>query len=95
MGNYTVDVRIIVSKYRTYPNFFLFLSFLISSNLSQCFFIFQEIDLATGTISSILNGTRKLLSKSNPIYALEVRDGLIYSASTSLDGAAVKVLNST
>lgn len=40
--------------------------------------IFQEIDLATGTLSSIQSGSRKLLGKSNPIHALKVHDGLIY-----------------
>ncbi|KAI3935032.1 hypothetical protein MKW98_009951 [Papaver atlanticum] len=51
----------------------------------------QEIDLATGTISTIQTGTRKLLAKATPIYALQVRDGFIYSASSRLDGAAVKI----
>ncbi|KAI4379409.1 hypothetical protein MLD38_005711 [Melastoma candidum] len=51
----------------------------------------QEIDLASGTLSNIQSGSRKLLGKSNPIQALEVHDGLIYSASHSLDGAAVKI----
>ncbi|KAF8400830.1 hypothetical protein HHK36_014132 [Tetracentron sinense] len=51
----------------------------------------QEIDLASGTLSTIQTGSRKLLGKSNPIYAMQVHDGLIYSASTSLDGAAVKI----
>ncbi|OVA08576.1 WD40 repeat [Macleaya cordata] len=51
----------------------------------------QEIDLATGTLSSIQTGSRKLLAKANPIHAMQVRDGLIYSASNSLDGAAVKI----
>ncbi|KAI7980078.1 putative E3 ubiquitin-protein ligase LIN-1 [Camellia lanceoleosa] len=52
----------------------------------------QEIDLATGTLNTIQSGSRKLLGKANPIHALNIRDGLIYSASSSLDGAAVKVL---
>ncbi|KAI3908231.1 hypothetical protein MKW92_027472 [Papaver armeniacum] len=51
----------------------------------------QEIDLATGTISTIQTGSRKLLAKATPIYALQVRDGFIYSASSPLDGAAVKI----
>ncbi|KAK6944946.1 U-box domain [Dillenia turbinata] len=51
----------------------------------------QEIDLASGTLTTIQNGSRKLLGKSNPVHALQVREGLIYSASTSLDGAGVKI----
>ncbi|KAK9148604.1 hypothetical protein Scep_007361 [Stephania cephalantha] len=51
----------------------------------------QEIDLATETIRTIQNGTRKLIGKANPIHALSVSDGMIYSASTSTDGAAVKI----
>ncbi|KAK3001601.1 hypothetical protein RJ639_021148, partial [Escallonia herrerae] len=57
--------------------------------------ILQEIDLATGTLSTIQSGSRKLLSKANPIYALQVHGGLIYSASSSLDGAAVKIWNAS
>ncbi|CAN6540986.1 unnamed protein product [Malus baccata var. baccata] len=53
----------------------------------------QEIDLATGTLSTIQNGTRKLLTKSNPIHAIQVHSGLIYTASSSADGAAVKIWN--
>ncbi|KAK2970964.1 hypothetical protein RJ640_027445 [Escallonia rubra] len=55
----------------------------------------QEIDLATGTLSTIQSGSRKLLSKANPIYALQVHGGLIYSAGSSLDGAAVKIWNAS
>ncbi|XP_058074307.1 putative E3 ubiquitin-protein ligase LIN-1 [Magnolia sinica] len=51
----------------------------------------QEIDLATGTMSTIQTGSRKLLGKANSIYAMQVHDGLLYSAGTSLDGAAVKI----
>jgi hypothetical protein len=51
----------------------------------------QEIDLATETLGSIQGGSRKLLGKSNPVNALQVHNGVIYSASSSLDGAAVKV----
>ncbi|XP_059286266.1 putative E3 ubiquitin-protein ligase LIN-1 isoform X1 [Lycium ferocissimum] len=53
----------------------------------------QDIDLPTGTINSIQSGSRKLLGKSSPIYALQVHDGLLFSAGTSLDGAAVKIWN--
>lgn len=53
--------------------------------------LIQEIDLATETISTIQTGSRKLLGKSNPIYAMQVRDALLYAVGTSLDGAAVKV----
>ncbi|KAK4370205.1 hypothetical protein RND71_009680 [Anisodus tanguticus] len=55
----------------------------------------QDIDLPTGTINSIQSGSRKLLGKSSPIYALQVHDGLLFSAGTSLDGAAVKIWNTT
>ncbi|XP_077210916.1 putative E3 ubiquitin-protein ligase LIN-1 isoform X2 [Tasmannia lanceolata] len=55
----------------------------------------QEIDLATGTLSTIQTGSRRLISKANPIYALQVDNGLLYSASTSLDGSAVKIWNTS
>lgn len=51
----------------------------------------QEIDLATGTVSTIQNGTRKLLGKAHPVLALEVHNGLLYSANSSLDGIAMKI----
>ncbi|KAG0455810.1 hypothetical protein HPP92_023598 [Vanilla planifolia] len=38
---------------------------------------------------------QKLLAKANPVYALEVQDGLIYSASSPLDGTAVKIWNAS
>lgn len=52
----------------------------------------QEIDFATGTLSTIQSGSRKLLGKSNPVHALKVYDGLVYSASSSIEGTALKVL---
>ncbi|KAI3709555.1 hypothetical protein L2E82_39319 [Cichorium intybus] len=55
----------------------------------------QEIDLATGTLSSIQSGSRKLLGKANPVHALKVHDGLIYSASSSMEGTSLKVWNSS
>ncbi|KAF5788826.1 putative transcription factor WD40-like family [Helianthus annuus] len=55
----------------------------------------QEIDLATGTLSSIHNGSRKLLGKSTPVHALKVHDGLIYSASSSVEGTALKIWNAS
>ncbi|KAK9269400.1 hypothetical protein L1049_001173 [Liquidambar formosana] len=55
----------------------------------------QEVDLATGTLGNIQSGSRKLLGKANPVHALQVYDGLIYSASSSLDGAAVKIWNAS
>ncbi|KAI3701448.1 hypothetical protein L6452_26532 [Arctium lappa] len=55
----------------------------------------QEIDLATGTLSSIQNGSRKLLAKANPVHALKVHDGLIYSANSSLEGTALKIWNAS
>jgi hypothetical protein len=47
--------------------------------------------LTTGTLATIQHGSRKLLGKTNPIHALQVQNGLIYSASSPFDGAAVKV----
>ncbi|CAN0901538.1 Putative E3 ubiquitin-protein ligase LIN-1 [Linum grandiflorum] len=55
----------------------------------------QEIDLATETVSSIQTGSRKLLGKVSPVYALEVRDGLVYSAVSPLDGSPVKIWNAS
>lgn len=55
----------------------------------------QEIDLATGTSGTIQIGNKKLLAKANPIHALQVQDGLLYSASSPLDGAAVKIWNAS
>ncbi|KAK4481227.1 hypothetical protein RD792_012110 [Penstemon davidsonii] len=51
----------------------------------------QEIDLVTGTLGNIQSGSKKLLAKAYPIYALQVHDGLIYAAAPSLDGANVKI----
>lgn len=56
-------------------------------------FRFQEIDLATGTLANIQSGSKKLLGKVNPIYALQVNDSLIYAAGPSFDGANVKVIS--
>ncbi|XP_076913607.1 putative E3 ubiquitin-protein ligase LIN, partial [Bidens hawaiensis] len=55
----------------------------------------QEIDLATGTLSSIQSGSRKLIGKSYPVNALIVHDGLIYSASSSVEGTALKIWNAS
>ncbi|KAG0499238.1 hypothetical protein HPP92_003929 [Vanilla planifolia] len=55
----------------------------------------QEIDLATGTSSTIQAGNRKLLAKANPVHALEVKDGLVYSVCSPLDGAAVKICSAS
>ncbi|KAL7093605.1 hypothetical protein ACP275_11G049800 [Erythranthe tilingii] len=51
----------------------------------------QEIDLATGTIGNIQSGSKKLIGKVYPIYALQVYDGLIYGAGPSFDGSNVKI----
>nr|GLL20597.1 putative E3 ubiquitin-protein ligase LIN [Ipomoea trifida] len=51
----------------------------------------QEIDMNTGTIFSIQSGSRKLLGKASPVNALQLHDGLLYSAGSSLDGASVKI----
>ncbi|KAG6662227.1 putative E3 ubiquitin-protein ligase LIN isoform X1 [Carya illinoinensis] len=55
----------------------------------------QEIDLATETLSTIQSGSRKLIGKANSVHALQVHNGLIYSASPPLDGAAVKIWNAS
>ncbi|RVW96266.1 putative E3 ubiquitin-protein ligase LIN-1 [Vitis vinifera] len=44
----------------------------------------KEIDLATGTLSSIQSGTRKLLGKSNPVHALQIWSATNYSMVGSL-----------
>ncbi|KAJ8768717.1 hypothetical protein K2173_023621 [Erythroxylum novogranatense] len=51
----------------------------------------QEIDLATGTVAIIQSGSRKLLGKANSVNALQIRDGQIHSASSSVDGSVVKI----
>ncbi|XP_039124165.1 putative E3 ubiquitin-protein ligase LIN-2 [Dioscorea cayenensis subsp. rotundata] len=51
----------------------------------------QEIDLATGTTGTIQAGNRKLLGKSNPIYTMQIHDGLLYTTNSPLEGAAVKI----
>lgn len=61
------------------------------TNKKPAFRWFQEIDLATGTLSSIQSGSRKLLGKSNVVYTIQVHGGLLYSAGNPLDGASVKV----
>ncbi|XP_022755020.1 putative E3 ubiquitin-protein ligase LIN-1 isoform X2 [Durio zibethinus] len=55
----------------------------------------QELDLASGTLSTIQSGSRKLLGKAHPIHALQVHNGVIYSASTAFDGVAVKIWSTT
>ncbi|KAJ0962586.1 hypothetical protein J5N97_027708 [Dioscorea zingiberensis] len=55
----------------------------------------QEIDLATGTVATIQSGNRKLLGKSNPVHTMRVHDGFLYTAGTSIEGAAVKVWNAS
>ncbi|XP_042429376.1 putative E3 ubiquitin-protein ligase LIN isoform X1 [Zingiber officinale] len=51
----------------------------------------QEIDLATETSVTIHPGKKKLLGKETPIYAVQVRDGLLFSAGMFVDGVAVKI----
>ncbi|CAO2209349.1 unnamed protein product [Urochloa humidicola] len=55
----------------------------------------QEIDQASGTLGVIQPGNKRILGKANPIYSLQVHDGLLYTGSTpsSMDGASVKVWN--
>lgn len=51
----------------------------------------QEIDLASGTLSTIQSSSRNFMAKTSPIYALQVYDELLYSVGSSLDGTALKV----
>ncbi|PWA97194.1 regulatory associated protein of TOR, Zinc finger, RING/FYVE/PHD-type [Artemisia annua] len=51
----------------------------------------QEIDLSTGTLTSIQSGARKLLAKGNRVNVLQVHDGLIYAASSSIEGSIFKI----
>ncbi|WVZ72933.1 hypothetical protein U9M48_021315 [Paspalum notatum var. saurae] len=54
----------------------------------------QEIDLASGTLGVIQPGSKRILGKANPVYSLQVHDGLLYAGSapsSSADGASVKV----
>ncbi|GJN38208.1 hypothetical protein PR202_gb27230 [Eleusine coracana subsp. coracana] len=54
-----------------------------------------EIDLASGTLGVIQSGNKRILGKANPIYSLQVHEGLLYTGSTPVDGASVKVWNSS
>lgn len=51
----------------------------------------QEIDLATGTLSTVQSNSRNFMSKINPIYAMQVSDEQLHSVSSSLDGSTLKV----
>ncbi|PNT70211.1 hypothetical protein BRADI_2g07750v3 [Brachypodium distachyon] len=51
----------------------------------------QEIDLASGTLGVIQTGNKRILGKANPVYSMQVHDGLLYAGSTPLDGASVKL----
>ncbi|KAI5383009.1 hypothetical protein KIW84_070422 [Lathyrus oleraceus] len=55
----------------------------------------QEIHLATGTISNIQSGSKRLLGKANPIHALKIHGELIYAVGSSLDGSAIKIWNNS
>ncbi|KAI3775527.1 hypothetical protein L1987_50106 [Smallanthus sonchifolius] len=55
----------------------------------------QDIDLATGTLTSVQSGSRKLLAKGNRVNVLQVHDGLIYAASSSMEGTAFKIWNAS
>lgn len=47
--------------------------------------------METGTVNTIQSGSKRLLGKANPVYALQIRGEHIYAASSSLDGAVIKV----
>ncbi|KAJ0698575.1 putative quinoprotein amine dehydrogenase, beta chain [Helianthus annuus] len=51
----------------------------------------QDIDLSSGTLTSVQSGSRKLLAKGNRVNVLQVHDGLIYAACSSIEGTAFKV----
>ncbi|KAG9148928.1 hypothetical protein Leryth_025233 [Lithospermum erythrorhizon] len=55
----------------------------------------QVIDLPIGTPRTIQSGTRKILGKAIPVYSLEVHEGLLYAAGASMDGASVKIWNTS
>ncbi|KAL8189006.1 hypothetical protein R6Q57_029267 [Mikania cordata] len=55
----------------------------------------QDIDLATGTLASIQSGSRKLLAKGNRVNVLQVHDGLIFAASSSIEGTTFKMWNAS
>lgn len=48
--------------------------------------------MASGTLTLIQSGARKLLAKGNRVNVLQVHDGLIYAVSSSIEGTAFKVL---
>ncbi|XP_054779547.1 putative E3 ubiquitin-protein ligase LIN-1 isoform X1 [Prosopis cineraria] len=51
----------------------------------------QEIDLEKGTVNTIQSGSKRLLGKANPVYALQIHGEHIYAASSTLDGVAIKI----
>ncbi|EEC70236.1 hypothetical protein OsI_01010 [Oryza sativa Indica Group] len=55
----------------------------------------QEIDLASGTIGVIQQGSKRIIGKASPIYSLHLHGDLLYTGSTSLDGASVKIWSSS
>ncbi|KAJ9538533.1 hypothetical protein OSB04_031266 [Centaurea solstitialis] len=55
----------------------------------------QEIDLASGTMTSVQNGARKLLVKANQVNVLQVHDGMIYAACSSIEGTTFKIWNAS
>ncbi|KAK1396899.1 RING-type E3 ubiquitin transferase [Heracleum sosnowskyi] len=55
----------------------------------------QEIDLATGTLSTVQSNSRNFMSKINPIYAMQVSDEQLHSVSSSLDGSTLKICSTS
>ncbi|XP_045822566.1 LOW QUALITY PROTEIN: putative E3 ubiquitin-protein ligase LIN-1 [Trifolium pratense] len=55
----------------------------------------QEIHLATGTISNIQSGYKRLLGKAYPIHAMQIHGELVYAAGSSLDGTSIKIWNNS
>jgi len=59
----------------------------------------QEIDLASGRLGAhdpaVQPGSKRILGKASPVYALQVHDGLLYTGSTpsssSVDGGGTSV----
>ncbi|KAK9165179.1 hypothetical protein Scep_000370 [Stephania cephalantha] len=52
----------------------------------------QEVDLAKFTSNTFFSGTRKLLGKQT-VYALTIRDDILFASGTSVDGIAGKVFS--
>lgn len=91
MGNYTVDAMTVVFRYQVFVSVRQSNVMLYQHSCNNILVKLQEIHLATGTVSTIQNGHKRLLAKANPIHALQIHGEHIYAAGSSLDGSAIKV----